>query len=197
MLGSITPLGERSRNSRWATTVLWYVVGSTAAGAGLGWLLGWGGSFVFGSLAAQARLGLLALLIGVGVVLDLRMLGTRLPTVRRQVSEDWLREYRGWVYGVGFGVQLGLGLVTVVSISAVYASFGAALLSASSVAGAAIGGAFGLARGSMILTVAGVRRPAQLFAVDARLRTWDRSARQTAIGLELALMSAAALGALA
>jgi sulfite exporter TauE/SafE len=197
MLGSITPLGERSRNARWATTVVWYAVGSTVAGAGLGWLLGWAGSLGLSGLTVQARLAFLAVLIAVGVVLDLRVLGTRLPTIRRQVSEDWLRQYRGWVYGVGFGVQLGLGVVTVVSISAVYVTFAAALLSGSSAAGAVIGGAFGLARASTVLSVGRVGSPGQLVSVDARLRMWDRTARRAAIGLELALMSAALLGAFA
>lgn len=197
MLGSITPLGERSRNSRWATTVVWYAVGSTVAGAGLGWLLGWAGSLGLSGLTVQARLAFLAMLIAVGVALDLRVLGTRLPTIRRQVSEGWLHQYRGWVYGVGFGVQLGLGVVTVVSISAVYVTFAAALLSGSSAAGAVIGGAFGLARASTVLSVGRVRSPGQLVSVDARLRMWDRTARRAAIGLELALMSAALLGAFA
>ena len=39
MLGSITPLGERGRGSRWWVTVTAYVLGSTLAGVALGWYL--------------------------------------------------------------------------------------------------------------------------------------------------------------
>ena len=31
------------------------------------------------------------------------------------VHEQWLTRYRGWVYGVGFGAQLGFGLVTIIT----------------------------------------------------------------------------------
>ena len=40
MLSSITPLGERSRNQRYAVAVAWYVLGSIAGGATLGLLFG-------------------------------------------------------------------------------------------------------------------------------------------------------------
>ena len=39
------------------------------------------------------------------------------PGPRRQVDERWLDRYRGWVYGVGYGSQLGLGIVTVVIVA--------------------------------------------------------------------------------
>ncbi len=36
MLSSITPLGERTRNNRWSTTVGWYIAGSTLGGLTFG-----------------------------------------------------------------------------------------------------------------------------------------------------------------
>ncbi|MEZ5165247.1 MAG: hypothetical protein R2695_01700 [Acidimicrobiales bacterium] len=44
----------------------------------------------------------------------LDLTGRSLPG-HRQVDERWLTSYRGWVYGFGFGAQLGFGLVTVVN----------------------------------------------------------------------------------
>src|SRR5436189_48466 len=44
MLGSITPLGERGRNSRWWVTMTAFVLGSAIGGAALGGGLGWLGS---------------------------------------------------------------------------------------------------------------------------------------------------------
>src|SRR5438046_31484 len=104
MLGSITPLGERGRNSRWAVTVTAYVVGSTAAGLALGSVLGAVGRLT--SLPATGRPWALGILVTLGVAFDVEIGGAHLPTVRRQVNEDWLARYRGWVYGGAFGVQL-------------------------------------------------------------------------------------------
>src|SRR6267378_3621772 len=44
MLASINPLGERARNQRYGVTVAAYIVGSTAAGALLGGVLGFVGA---------------------------------------------------------------------------------------------------------------------------------------------------------
>src|SRR6267143_1292208 len=120
MLASIHPLGERARNSRWGITVTAYLLGSAAGGAGAGAAAGW--------LVATACL--------LATAVELRAGGLRLPTVRRQVDEDWLARYRGWVYGVGFGFQLGLGAVTIVTTAGVYLAWALALLSGSAGRGA-------------------------------------------------------------
>ena len=57
------------------------------------------------------------------------------PSWHRQVNEDWLADFRGWVYGAGFGVQLGTGVVTIVTTAAVYLVWLTALLGASPVLG--------------------------------------------------------------
>ena len=134
---------------------------------------------------------MLAVVLAAGVALDMGALGAKLPTVHRQVNEEWLSRYRGWVYGLGFGIQLGAGFSTVVAISAVYGAFAAALLSGSVRIGLVIGGAFGLVRAASLFTVARVRRADQLVAVDRRLRRWDRPARGLAIALEAVLLAVA------
>ena len=53
MLGSITPLGERGRGSRWGVTVAAYLVGSAAGGAALGASLGTLGEPLQLSLSAR------------------------------------------------------------------------------------------------------------------------------------------------
>ena len=122
MLTSITPLGERGRNSRWGVTVSAFVIGSTLAGALAGRRCRAASARCSASFSLATSIDLL-ILIGaalIGAALDLGWEAPTCPSVARQVNEDWMRSYRGWVYGVGFGFQLGLGFLTVVSASAVY-----------------------------------------------------------------------------
>src|SRR5439155_21261498 len=122
MLGSISPFGERTRRQRWTVTVISYVVASTASGAAVGVLLGLVGraAILVGDLGSALRAAVLLAIIVAGVAADARILPYSLPTVHRQVNEEWLGRYRGWVYGAGFGLQLGLGVATIVTTSAVY-----------------------------------------------------------------------------
>ena len=159
----------------------------------MGGLSGLAGAALLPSAPAMPAVALvLGSLIVLGALVDLRLLGLRLPTLRRQVNEDWLTRYRGWVYGVSFGFQLGLGVVTIVTTSAVYLTFAAAFLTGSPVGGAWIGAAFGLARASSVLWAGRVRRTDQLVALDGRLRAWDRPARRAAVAAQLLLVVAVA-----
>lgn len=191
MLGSITPLGERGRQARWAITVSAYLVGSAAAGAALGVLAGLAGAVALEGVGAAPRLAVLAAAVLVGALVDSDRSRLRLPTVRRQVDDAWMHEFRGWVYGLGFGVQLGLGVVTIVATATVYLTFLAALLTGSPLAGGAVGLAFGTARALPVLAVRGVRSPGELGAVEAGLRRLEPSSRGLALGGQLALAAAA------
>lgn len=195
MLTSITPLGERGRQTRWSVTVTAFIAGSTAAGAGLGAVAGGLGSLLPGRpSAAFGALLALSLAALAGAAADLGIAGLRLPSVARQVNEDWLHVYRGWVYGVGFGAQLGAGLLTVASASAVYLTFLAALLAASPALGALVGGLFGLARGASLLATARVDTSQRLLALARRLDGWRRPGVRAAAAAQagLALLAVAA-----
>jgi hypothetical protein len=184
MLSSITPLGERGRGSTWGVTVAAFALASTLAGAALGWALGAIGSLVLGGVSEEARLAALAVAVAIGLALDLGLGGLRLPTLRRQVNENWLGAYRGWVYGAGFGFQLGLGAATIVTTSAVYLTLLAALLAADPLAGLVIGGAFGLVRGVAVLPAWRVSSPERLFGFNAAVERGAALARRlTPIGL--------------
>ena len=186
MLGSITRLGESGRNARWWVTVAWFGIGAIGAGALVGAVMGLLGAAVAGVAGARGAAAALAVLVAAGIATDLRLGGLRLPTVRRQVDDRWLTRYRGWVYGVGFGFQLGLGVVTVVTTSAVYLAFAAAALSGSAAAGALIGGAFGAVRWLSVLPGGSVRRSADLVRMDGLLRRWEPAARRACLGGEVA-----------
>lgn len=182
MLTSISPLGERARGNRWATTVTAYVAASVLGGLLTGAVAGAAGSWL-------RPLPLVA--AGVCAVAAAADLTHRLPTLRRQVDEDWLARYRGWVYGAGYGFQLGSGLVTIVTSAATYAAVALALLSGSLAAGAAIGGWFGLVRALPILLLRQATTPERLRSVAARLeRLAADAARATVVVLAA---SAAAL----
>src|SRR3954470_9223158 len=123
MLSSISPLGERARAARWGLTVTAYVVGSLLGGTAIGAVAGAVGAALPRTwLTSPAAVWAVVALLLVGLVLDLRSGSQGPPSWRRQVDEAWLARYRGWVYGLGFGLQLGLGVVTIVTSSTVYAT---------------------------------------------------------------------------
>ncbi|HLI23388.1 MAG TPA: hypothetical protein VKU91_00410 [Acidimicrobiales bacterium] len=152
MLTSISPLGERARRNRWATTVAFYLFASVGAATATGAALGGAGSVLPGGPAPRAAA--LAVVAAWAVAADAGVV--RVPTVRRQVNEDWLNRYRGWVYGAGFGAQLGVGITTIVTTATVYATVAAEVLVGGPWAGALVGATFGLVRGLPILATAGV-----------------------------------------
>jgi hypothetical protein len=166
------------------------------AGAALGGVLGWLGSPAAETIPSSDVLWTLAAMLATGALVDARVGGLALPTFRRQVNEDWLHRYRGWVYGAGFGVQLGLGFATIMTTAAVPAAFAAALLSGSARAGMVVGATFGAVRGATLFGAARVKRVDQLLRVEAWLRRWDRAARAGAIVIQVVLAGAVAAAAL-
>jgi hypothetical protein len=174
MLTSITPLGERGRGHKYAVTLTAYVVGCLLGGATTGALLG-----LVGSLLPTLPVLLLA---GIAcLAAALADLGGGLRVGRRQVDEDWLTRYRGWVYGLGFGYQLGLGVVTVVTSAATVAVLALALLTQSVLAGLAVGLVFGAARAVPALLLGRASTHAELRTLAAGLeRRAPLAARATA-----------------
>jgi hypothetical protein len=175
MLASINPLGERMRNHRWGASFAWYVAGSVLGGLTMGVLFGALGALLFAAFDPSASVvGLLVLGFGIlGVAFETHLFGLRLPTIIRQVDENWLGRYRSWVYAGGFGYQLGLGVVTVVTSAAVYLTWILCTLSGTVWGGVVIGVAFGLVRALPMLVVAKVDSPTKL---RERLRAFDAAA---------------------
>src|SRR5438270_1881610 len=169
MLASIHPLGERARNTRFAVTAAAYAVGSVAGGVVIGAAAGAIGSW----LAPPAIVAVVVCLVAAWV----EGRGLPLPGPRRQVNEEWMTRYRGWIYGLGFGFQLGLGVVTIVTTAAIYVMVVAAVVSGSVVGGTAIGVAFGVARTLPLAAVARVEGGDRLRAVHARMQSWSVGAR--------------------
>ncbi len=196
MLSSISPFGERARGSRWWLTVTAYLLASAAGGATTGLLFGGAGQLLAMVLTPKAALALLAAAALAGTAADLGVMGLRLPSIQRQVNEDWLTTYRGWVYGAGFGYQLGLGLATIVTTSTVWLLWIAAAMSGSWVTGLLLGSVFGVVRGSLILGNAWVSEPADLRRLFTTISAHAAKVHQLAVATA-ALTALAALAGLA
>lgn len=187
MLSSISPFGERARASRWWLTTTAYVIASALGGLALGVLASLVGALVpAGWRLSPVGFVVAAVLLLVGLALDLRVGGLELPSWRRQVDEAWIGRYRGWVVGVGFGAQLGFGVVTIVTSSTTYAVVLLALLSGTPWAGALLGLVFGVVRALPLVLMARVDSRERLWAalrgVSLRARVADIVAR---VGLAL------------
>jgi MFS family permease len=205
MLSTITPLEERSKGHRYAATSAWFVLGATVGGLMLG------GVIALFAVATRSA-GLSAAVAGtVGLVATLTVLasetglsGVRLPVHRRQVNERWLDAYRPWVYGAGFGFQIGTGVATYITTAAVYLMVVLGALTGRPGVALAVGGVFGLVRGLAVTLTRRVTSPTGLLAFHQRfttLRPWaDRGvlaslsvvtvALATAVGVVPALVAA-------
>jgi len=196
MLSTITPIGERGRNNRWAASAAWFIVGAVLGGATLGAgaaLLAVGLHAL--ELSGDVRVGTFALLGIVTVASDLQLAGFRLPAHRRQVNETWLDQYRSWVYGGGFGWQIGVGLATYVTTAAVYLTIAGAALTASPAAAFALGTGFGLVRGLAVLLGRPLTTPQRMMALHRRLDELLPAAQRAIVFVQALVVAIAAFAA--
>jgi sulfite exporter TauE/SafE len=182
MLASINPLGERARGTRFSRTFVWYLAGSIGGGAVIGAALGAIGAGLRDLVDPSRTAIALAVVVvcAIGIAVDLRVANLHLPSPRRQVNENWLAIYRGWLYGLGFGFQLGLAVVTLVATAAVYVMMALAVLSGSMLGGIIIGCTFGAVRALPLLSVGRVHEPGELRSVMRRMQGLARVADSTA-----------------
>jgi hypothetical protein len=196
MVETITPVVHGGRRSRWAPVLGLHVAGATAAAAAFGALLGaagamldapWGatGPFVVGVLAA---LYLARETLGLPVPV---------PQLRRQVP-DWWRTFfpfgpASFLYGVGLGV----GFLTYLTHGTLVVVAAAAVASGRPSVGAALMGAFGLARGLSAVVALRARTPDEGSALVGRLAgagSWAGWRIAHAAALVAVVVAAAAFG---
>jgi hypothetical protein len=199
MLASITPLGERARRTRWGRTMAWYLVGSTAGGLAIGAAAGALGLGLRQLLRpGHLALGAAAIVVcAVGLAFEIHLGGLTVPTVHRQVNENWLARYRGWVYGTGFGFQLGLGVVTIVTTASVYVAVAFGVLNGSVLGGTIVLGTFGFVRALPLLAAGKARGPAEVRDLLRRAQLLARRAQALAIAALAVVGAAAALSVVA
>ena len=98
---------------------------------------------------------------------------------------------------MGFGAQLGFGVVTIVTSSTTYAAVLLAVLGGSPAAGLLIGAVFGLVRALPSLLLARVHDREQLHRVFIRVENWANPAdvlAKVALAAGAAALTVAALG---
>lgn len=196
MLSTVTPLAEAGRGHRYRWTASWFLLGAVTGGATTG----------VGSAALAAGVRSLDLspaftygAAGIAAVLasalDAGLLGPPLPHHRRQVNEEWLGRYRAWVYGAGFGWQIGTGVATYIMTAGVYLVVVLGALTASPAAAFAIAVAFGACRGSMVLLGARLTSAERLRRFHQRFEAWREPVRRGVVVVEVgAVLVLAAAG---
>jgi hypothetical protein len=169
MLATVTPLAERARGHRYRTTAAWFIAGGVAGGATLGLAMaglaeavGAAGPPVLTVAALAAAASILA------AASDAPRIRFHLPVHHRQVNERWLDQFRPWVYGAGFGWQIGTGLVTYIKTAALYLMIVLAALTTSPAVALAVGVLFGLVRGLAVLLGRSITSAAALAAFHRR-----------------------------
>jgi hypothetical protein len=194
MLSTITPFGERGKGHTYPVTVTWFVAGATMGGATLGALMA-ALAVGVGSLHLSAEvtgcLALSAALVAAGS--DSGIAGVRLPFHRRQVNERWLDRYRPWVYGAGFGWQIGCGLATYITSAAVYLTIVLAALTADPSVALAAGIGFGLLRGLAVLLTRRLTDPSGLLAFHRRFFELGTRMGRLVVAAEVATAATIAL----
>jgi MFS family permease len=169
MLSTITPMAERGRGHRFGATASWYLAGAVIGGLTLGGLMAVL-ALAVRALAVGERALAVTALVGTIVVVcsDTGIGGFSLPVHRRQVNERWLDQYRPWVYGAGFGWQIGTGLSTYIMTSAVYLLVLLAALSGDPTTAMLLGVLFGTVRGLAVFLGAAITDPDALRAFHGR-----------------------------
>ena len=196
MLSVITPLQEQGRGNRFRATALWFLLGATVGGAMLGGLMavlaaGWE------SLGANVEVALVVTTFAalVAVVSDGKLFGFQLPGHDRQVNERWLDQYRSWVYGGGFGWQIGIGFATYIMTAGLYFLVLVAAVGASTSGALILGTVFGLVRGLAVFAAREVTSLGALNDLHRRFEQWRQPVRKITIAVIALVGSIAGLAA--
>lgn len=186
MLTSIAPLGERSRGYRWSVTMAQFVAAATIGGALTGLVAGTiGWSLGLGPTGVAAWIVLVA--ASASALIDATPARRIMRVPHRQVDERWFTRYRRWIYATGFGLQLGLGFVTVIPSALIVLVALLAAATGDPVAGTAVGATFGAVRGASLLVVARAVDPSSLRRVMAGVARVARPVELLTVGTSTAV----------
>jgi hypothetical protein len=197
MVETITPVVHGGRRSRWALVLGMHVAGAAAAAAAFGALLGAAGAMLDAPWGG-AGLSLVGVLATLYLAREILGLPVPVPQLRRQVP-DWWRTFfpfgpASFLYGVGLGV----GFLTYLTHGTLVVVAAAAVASGRPSVGAALMGAFGLARGLGAIVALRARTPDESSELVGRLAvvgSWSGWRLVHAAALSaVVVLTAAALG---
>lgn len=196
MLSSIHPFGERSRHNRFGVTAGAHIVGSTLGGAALGLLAGIVGTLarLLIPLPTAAWVAVVVVAAAGATVLEATSRERLLPTRTRQVNENWIQQYRGWVYGGGFGAELGFGISTIITTTLVHLLVLTMIVLGDVVTASLLGALFGCVRGATVLTAASVDSADRLRTFHQKLDGFRAHSRKGAVASLALATTVAALG---
>ena len=193
MLSSIHPFGERSRSNSFGQTAAAHIVGSALGGTALGALGGLVGLLI--TLTIDPTTTIRTVIVLAATITALALEATQrerlLPSRTRQVDENWIQTYRGWVYGGGWGAELGFGISTIITTALVHLLVVTMMLVGSFPIAILLGTTFGLVRGATVLAASGVDSPERLRSFHQRLDAMRQRSQQ---GVVASLILATALG---
>ena len=193
MFSTITPIGEQARGARFTTSATWFVVGGVAGGATLGGALALVAVAVGALHLTAATVGIVACVAAlVAAASDSRIAGVQIPIHRRQVNEAWLDRFRPWVYGAGFGWQIGSGLVTYIMTAAVYLIAVLAVMTGNPWTALGVGVLFGTVRGLAVLLGRVITTPARLASFHRRFAELEPVSRRIIVVMEVVVASVVA-----
>jgi hypothetical protein len=185
MLASITPLSESGRGHRYRATASWFLTGSTIGGATLGAVI----ALVTLAVDAFSLTPHEVLVVALGasalaLTSDADLGGFHLPVHHRQVNERWLDRFRPWVYGAGFGWQIGTGLATYIMTAGLYLLIVLAALTGKPWLGLVFGAGFGLVRGLSVFLGRSITSTEHLRAFHVRFYRAGPTVRRLMIGVD-------------
>jgi hypothetical protein len=187
MLSTVTPLAEAGRGRRWPVTATWFVAGSVLGGLTLGAAMaGFAAVVAVLDPSTTTVLAVSSVVAFVCAASDLDLFGWHIPFHGRQVNERWLDQYRAWVYGGGFGWQIGVGLATYITTAGLYLMILLTALTGAPRLALAIGVGFGLVRGLAILAGRRITSVERLLSVHRRFAALRQPVRLLVVGVLLA-----------
>jgi hypothetical protein len=190
MLATITPLSEHGRGHRYRTTAAWFIFGGTLGGVTLGAVTAGLALGVHAMSLSPRELSTVALGAAlVTVASDIGLGGFRLPVHHRQVNERWLDQFRPWVYGAGFGWQIGTGLATYIVTAAVYLMVSLSALSGNGWLAIGLGALFGLVRGSSVVLGRRITSSEALLRFHQWFSELEPRVRRATVGIEVAAVA--------
>jgi hypothetical protein len=168
-------------------------VGGVAGGATLGGVLALVAVGVGAVHLSGATIGGIACVAAlVAAASDSRITGIQIPFHRRQVNEVWLDRFRPWVYGAGFGWQIGSGVATYIMTSALYVIAVLAVLTGNPWAALSVGVLFGTVRGLAVLLGRGITTPDRLASFHRRFAELEPLSRRAVVVTEVVVAAAVA-----